>query len=203
MSATAVKPVPNLATLISALIDGKVELSNELFVPLGAAPPKVIWSPAEGDLDDSRLVDLLRAWTEERDRTGRVPCPDWVEPEVLMSVLGYLMLLEPVDDGRDFRYRLYGTEISRRFMRDLTGHLVSEVPVANSRMFFLSVYQAAMVRREPIFTWHAPPPSVHVTSWSRLILPLCDDDEQVCRFLVGNIPGPWRGPETTTLIMGS
>jgi hypothetical protein len=189
-----------LAELIEALVRGEFAPCERLFSDQNALKPLIRWAPDPADVSDDRLRKLLQTWTEEYDRSGRLPHPDWVEPERLLFAVGYLMLLEAVDGARDFQYRLYGTEISRRFMRDLTGHRVSEVPFRMSRLFFLAVYQAACIRKCPIYTEHAPPSSVHVTSWSRMILPLSSDGDTVDRFLVGNIPGRWRGPDDLAVV---
>ena len=189
-----------LSDLSTALVRGDFGPCERLFSDKSAEKPLIRWAPDPMDLKDERLRTLLEIWIDERDRIGRLPHPDWVEPERLLFAIGYLMVLSVVDGGRDFRYRLYGTEISRRFMRDLTGHLVSEVPFRMSRLFFLAVYKAACIRKIPIFTEHAPPSSVNATSWSRMILPLSTDGETVDRFLVGNIPGTWRYPDDPALV---
>ena len=189
-----------LSKLSAALARGDSGPCERLFSDMSADKPIIRWAPDPVDLNDGRLQTLLEIWTAERERTGRLPHPDWVEPERFLFAIGYLMLLDVVDGGRNFRYRLYGTEISRRFMHDLTGHLVSDVPFRMSRLFFLAVYKAACTRKIPIFTEHAPPSSVNATSWSRLILPLSTDGATVDRFLVGNIPGTWRSSEDTAMV---
>jgi len=192
---------PSLEILVDDLVAGDTARCDEMFRLSGAKPPVVIWEPAAEDLWDPRLRDLRAAWTAEREQCEGLPHFSWVEPGRVPSVIGFLMLLQVEQGGADFRYRLYGTEISRRFMVDLTGRRVSEVPVAMSRLFFLAVYRAAIARGEPVFTWHAPPLHVHVTSWARLILPLAGDHGAIERFLVGNIPGSWRGPDSGPMSM--
>lgn len=181
--------------LVDSLVAGDPVPCERLFAAQNADKPVIRWTPEPSSIPDARLGRLLAAWLAERERTGVLPHPDWVEPADLMFVVGYLMVLEAVEGGVDFRYRLYGTEISRRFMRDLTGHRLSEVPFRMTRLFFLAVYRAACIRKLPIYTHHAPPSSVNVTGWSRMILPLSRDGTTVDRFVVGNIPGPWRGSD--------
>lgn len=185
--------------LVRSLIAGDRGVCEQMFAEEGAEKPEILWSPRPDQLKDARLRAMLVLWNAERERSGRIPHPDFVEPVLFREALGYIMVLDVLEGGRDFRYRLYGTEISRRFMRDLTGRLVSEVPFRLPRMFFLAVYQAAIALRTPIFTKHAPPSLVHVTSWSRLILPLSSDGAEIDRFLVGNIPGTWRGHDEAAL----
>lgn len=185
--------------LVRSLVAGETRACDELFAEENAEKPEILWNPKPDQLEDARLRAMLAEWNAERARSGRVPHPDCVEPLRFREALGYIMVLDVVEGGRDFRYRLYGTEISRRFMRDLTGRLVSEVPFRLSRVFFLAVYQAVIELQVPVFTKHAPPASVHVTSWSRLILPLSSDGNAIDRFLVGNIPGTWRGDDGAAL----
>ena len=45
----------------------------------------------------------------------------------LACVLRNLAIYEPIEDGRDFRFRLAGTAFMRRFGRDVTGLKLSEI----------------------------------------------------------------------------
>ena len=78
---------------------------------------------------DARLHPKLRAlwqfWDELRG-PRLAPRTDEVHALVLKPWLGSILLLDVIDGGRDFRYRLYGSVAAERFGFDLTGRLVSQ-----------------------------------------------------------------------------
>lgn len=79
--------------------------------------------------DDPRLHPKLRElWAFwDRLRGARVmPRQDEVHALVLKPWLGNVLLLDVVEGGRDFRYRVYGTIVVEHFGFDLTGRLVGE-----------------------------------------------------------------------------
>ncbi len=118
-----------------------------------------------------------------------------IDPLDMWPALGFVMLVDVVDDGADFRFRVYGSAIAQSVELDVTGKLMSEVPWKGVVMdFFYAVYRAVLIRPEPLYTEHEPPTTIGVKLWHRLMLPLMDEDRKVCRVLVGNVPGEWRKP---------
>ena len=168
---------------------------GHFYADLGMPTPRIIWSPKAEELEQAQLQFLLTYWRGLRDDAGRVNvgCIDALD---MRPALGYLMLLDVLDDGTDFRYRLYGSVIAQHANFDMTGRRLSELkPDQGVGAFFHVVYRAVLARPEPVYTEHAPPPKIRVKLWYRLILPLFGDDGAVCRLLVGNIPGEWRNPD--------
>jgi hypothetical protein len=99
------------------------------------------------------------------------------------------MLLDLVEGGRDFRYRLYGSMIASISGFDMTGKLLSEHPASPYvTEFALASYRAAVQRREPVFSERHPVGAVQATRWQRVALPLIDDDGVVTRLLAGTAP---------------
>jgi hypothetical protein len=173
------------------LAGGDAALVEGLLTAHGLAPPTVRWDPGPADLPRAPLPFLLDYWRERRGPFGMPPV-EMVDPFALRPALGYLLLLDVIEDGWDFRYRLYGSEIARHSKRDYTGLRTSDIAFTGVSRFYLACYRAVLMRPVPLFTENAAPASVSVASWHRLILPLADDAGRVIRFLVGNIPGPWR-----------
>lgn len=159
---------------------------NRLFKDDGAAVPEIIWSPSEDQLDIPVQVELLRYW-QRIGGTGRFPAADAIDPLDMKFALGYLMLIDVLEDGSDFLYRLYGSSIALHYGQDMTGRRTSEFS-GRIGIFFRAVYRASMLRRSSIFTVHEPPKHVFVKRWRRLVLPLVDADGAIVRFLVCNIP---------------
>jgi hypothetical protein len=73
-----------------------------------------------------RGQELVRIWTEARD-SGRPMARGDVPSRKLLKLMPHLFLLEPNADGSDWRFRLAGTAIGRRFGADPTGSLISEI----------------------------------------------------------------------------
>jgi hypothetical protein len=73
---------------------------------------------------DTRL--LLDTW-RRLDASGGFIVGIHIPSRSLVSTLGGLSLYEPVDGGRDFRVRLAGSSLLRRFGRDIGGALLSQV----------------------------------------------------------------------------
>lgn len=162
------------------------------FAQNGAPPPRVVWNPDEDDVRQEPLRFLVGFWRMHR-AGGRLPGVDMVEPFALKPALGYIMLLDVLDDGWDYRYRLYGTNIAQRLGQDLTGRRTSDISKrAFTGSFYIAGYRAVLARRAPLFTVSASPRYVAAVDWWRLALPLAGPDGAIARLLVGNVPGDWR-----------
>ena len=162
-----------------------------LFEAAGFPQPVVCWNPDQATLPAPQLTAIGTFWSDLVAREGQ-PDPAHIDPAAFVPALGYLMLLEPLDDGRDFRYRLYGTQIARWSGLDLTGQRVSEITGAGVRThvqaFFMAGYQAVVARRQPLYSAHVPPAERTTATWHRLILRFWDMATAVSRLLVGNVP---------------
>lgn len=164
------------------------------FLAHDIAPPIFRWNPQVGTLVEAPLKVLFRWWRAQRV-AGGIPSVDAVDPLALKEALGYLMILDVLEDGWDFRYRLYGSEIAQHAKRDYTGQRTSELKVVSPiPTFYIACYRAVLVRPEPLLTRNQPPTDVATTTWTRLVLPLTDGGGRIARFLVGNVPGTWRQP---------
>ncbi len=159
---------------------------NSLFQAQGLAEPTFAWDPRADQIEPDILQQLLAYWHDLRgDRV--FPDPKEIDPFDFKFALGYIMLLDVIDQGADFRYRLYGTKIALAYNKDRQD-LRTSVFEGVIREFFTAVYRAVLIRRIPIFTEHEPPPNVYVSSWRRLILPYGANQDRIERFMVGNVP---------------
>lgn len=126
-------------------------------------------------------------WAAERDRCGGIPRAAWFDPLGVKPALGSLLLLEPVDGGLDFVYRVYGTVVAREAGIDWTGRRVGELHEP-ARSAFLSQYRAVCELGVAIYAEHDAPILIsHVLRWCRLILPLTDSHDRINRLLVVNV----------------
>lgn len=175
--------------LVQTILNDDEAAFLAFFRQAGAPPAGFKWRPSESDLTQGALQFLLGHWNRLR---GEAPAPNQnlIDPLELREALGHIMILDALEDGADFRYRLYGSKIAARTGFDMTGKRVSELtssPVM--AVFFGAAYRAVRIRCEPLMTVHSPPPEVSVMKWTRLILPLLNDAGRVERLLVGNMPG--------------
>lgn len=133
----------------------------------------------------AELCALHRFWLEKKLRAGgRLPSRSAIRPEELKPWLGWINLLEVVDGGRDYVFRLYGSNVAREFARDLTGRSISELPPEHVPIV-TAPFQRVMRERLPCATRHL----IHIEGrsfvWERLVLPLAEDGEAVDILLIG------------------
>jgi len=187
------------AEIRSALLEERVTDIGAVFLRNGAHPPDLAWDPEPGIIEDGRLQQLRTYWKAKAGDSPAAPSRA-IDPAEMRFILGYVMLLEVLDGGADFRYRLYGSLIAERFGRDVTGQTVRAFGDSEYIInFFLATYQAVTEARRPLLSTHFPRPGSQTASWTRLILPLSDEAGAISRLLVGQIPGAWRprAPGTT------
>jgi hypothetical protein len=151
-------------------------------------------SPEPGDIADPRLVRLLAHWNElyALVSIGGMPLVRAFDPTPVRFIIGWLMIVEPIEGGADFRYRLYGSQIAATTGRDLTGCKVSD----SFPMFAAwtsQLYRDAMAHKHPVLTRHSPRRYVPVEQWERLILPFAAPDGSVAWFLIGAVIVKKRG----------
>jgi hypothetical protein len=161
--------------------------------------PYVKEDPSPADFHDERLARLLAYWVS-RCSPSELPPVAAIDPLELKFLLGWLMIMEPVEGGADYRYRLYGSYVADAFGRDLTGQRIGQSFPDISR-FVISIYQQLLRNRRPILTRHTPPSLIPVDRWERLCLPFVDAEGTITRIVVGTIahgvkrierePPPW------------
>jgi hypothetical protein len=150
-------------------------------------PPELTWSPGAERMVAPPLAFLASAW-DELTRDAPLPHIRQIDPFRLRPALGHIMLIEPVEDGRDFRYRLYGSIIAGISKLDMTGRFASEHP-ASPHVTELSIatYRAQLRRPEPVYMTRNPQGAKHTRRWQRLALPFVDDSGRIARFLCGTV----------------
>lgn len=145
------------------------------------------WDPETRDLPTTAMRAAQAYW-QSLPRNGGLPEVLQVEPERLRAALGYIMLVDVGEQTGDFRYALYGSKIAAVSGFDLTGKSIWDIPTLSAvQVFFAGCYLAVGRARRPLYSVHEAPPSITVSAWHRLILPLGRAGE-VRRFLVCNQP---------------
>jgi hypothetical protein len=158
------------------------------FAARGARGPALHWQPDIEVLAAHQLRFLLRYWQDLRG-TRCLPAYREIDAVEMRPALGYVHLLDTVEGGRDFRYRVFGSIVAAVSDFDMTGRLASTLKAsAYVGEFGLASLRAVFARREPLFTVHGPPTATYTATWHRLMLPLADDQGDVARVLVGMVP---------------
>lgn len=178
------------------LASGDAGALNSWFGSEGIDFPIVVWNPKTEDLVTDPVRFLFKFWNGKK-LDGEVGMRSAeLDPLDLLPAMGYIMVLDVLDGGRDFRYRLYGSKIAEIAKFDSTGLKISETKAHPlMKAFFSTVYEAVLQRQEPIYTQHNPPPNLTIATWHRIVLPLHDGDGNLDRFLVGNVPTPFHDAE--------
>jgi hypothetical protein len=166
---------------------GVIEPIATVFESFGAEPPDARWNPAVADLPAEPLRFLLDHW-QSLPRQPDIPHQRDIDPVSLRPALGYIMLLDAVEGGRDFHVRLYGSTIAEISGFDLTGKRLSEHRAsAYTTEFAIAASRAALNRRQPLYTTRRPVAADFTSQWPRLALPFADDQERATRLLVGTV----------------
>jgi hypothetical protein len=170
------------------ILAGDMTAIEAVFIENGAQPPSLAWNPSAGQAGAPAMRFLMDYWRDNAP-AGTLPHLKQIDPAELRPALGYLMLLDAVDGGRDYRYRLYGSIVASVSGFDMTGKLLSEHPAsAYVTEFAIASYRAALRRRAPVYTERSPVGAVQAIRWQRIALPLVDDSGAAVRFLAGTAP---------------
>jgi len=178
-----------VAAWAAALAAGEPHDLHDTFMAKGGAAPEIVWDPPVDRLGAPQLRFLLRYWTELAG-ARRMPGVREIDALEMRPALGYINLLDVIEGGEDFRYRVFGSVIAAVAGYDMTGRMVSALKTAPYMAeFALATCRAVVERGEPLLTEHRPPPSTMLTvAWHGLVLPLAGDSGAVARLLIGSVP---------------
>lgn len=129
------------------------------------------------------LHSLYALW-EARRGERPVPARQDIDVLELRPWLGWLTVMDMVDGGADFIYRIFGTSQAAQVGVDLTGRRASTVPLV-TQSFLDHLRQAAAVAR-PIYGVRVIEISArgYAYRWQRLILPLTRQSEAIDTFMI-------------------
>jgi hypothetical protein len=192
-SATFLEREPNEEARIAAwaaqIAAGDLSAVTARFLDSGwPQGPTLVWQPQAQDVTPPQLKFLLGYW-HARKGERLAPPISAIDPFNLRPALGYIAILEPLEGGRDFRFRLYGTAIAAAGEFDMTGETLSALR-ANAHLveYELALHRAVLKRAAPAYTWHVPPATVSSAIWHRLVLPFATDSGEIVRFMTGVVP---------------
>jgi hypothetical protein len=137
--------------------------------------------PAEAGSTGSGIIDGVLAYWRSIHPPGRpFPARAHLDPVELGTLLSFVFLVDVIGDGRDFRYRLVGTDIVNHTVRDNTGRLLSELVAQGSQHSLARLYGIAVERRQAMMQWLVYENGVGLRRWYQtLVMPLSADGQSI------------------------
>lgn len=181
------------AMLVADDIDGAEALFDWGDVPA----PTIVWNPSPRTLPHPTMIKFYEAWAAMPRHGGQnLPLASDFDILTFEDAMGFMMYLDVLDGGADFRYRVYGSRVAHYSGFDLTGKRLSQAQIPSiTREFMAACYMAVTARRDPMFTFHSSPRHFLKVAWNRIAVPLVDADGAVIRVIGANIPTGDRQPE--------
>jgi hypothetical protein len=105
------------------------------------------------DREEPPLLTFVRDYWHKQRGAAAMPQRKDIAPSHMKTHLRHILLVDVVERGEDFRYRLVGSELQRYFHGDPSGKLMSEAlalfgPETVRRT--LATYRAVIERRAPL-----------------------------------------------------
>lgn len=101
--------------------------------------------------EDPVLAPVLAYWTRKRGN-ARMPRKADIDPtEMPKAALPHLQLIDVVDGGARFRYRLVGTASVNVYGADYTGKYINDIAYGDRLEFILKVYRTVCDLQMPVF----------------------------------------------------
>jgi hypothetical protein len=178
-----------IGALTKAIEAAEPAPAHRLFKNGGLPEPQFQWNPSLAEIDNQMLRSLAGYWQSLRE-DERPPLLTKIDALAMKEILGFILLVDTLDGGADFRYRVYGSKVADLTGEDFTGFRVSQSRIGNVlSTFLIACYKAVVKRPAPLLTCHQHMlPRCRISQWTRLMLPLRDNQDVVSRILVGCVP---------------
>ncbi|WP_282609246.1 PAS domain-containing protein [Pelagibius sp. Alg239-R121] len=147
----------------------------------------------KAQITDDRHQALLDYWVEKR--AGRaMPDRSDIDPIDIPKLLPDIGLLDVIDGGRRFYFRVVGSSINRAFGHDYTGHFLDEVAPIGYSQFITLLYRKVVQTRSPVYSLgKCRYRDASVRSIQRLLLPLTRDSDGVEQIFYSTCLGGIQG----------
>lgn len=130
-------------------------------------------------LTDARIRRAYEFWDTLRD--GReMPARADIDPADIVPILPFVILVDVILDPLDFRFRLAGTDVVRRFGETLTNRRLREIDTDGKYQQIFDEYALTVTRRKPeIFTEEFVRHDGKFVKYTRLLCPLSADGQRI------------------------
>jgi hypothetical protein len=132
-------------------------------------------------------AQALHALWDAKRHARAMPARSDFAFEDLRRWLGNLVLVDVLDRGADFLFRVYGTTVAHFFGHDLTGRRLSQLAAMPQRIC-REEYGDVVTSRRPRYVVRRPSIRRVYANAARVILPLSRDGRGVEQLLVGFYP---------------
>ncbi len=145
-------------------------------------------------LESAGMLGFFEVWRRAcRSRGRALPSRADIDILELGTYIGELSLLEVIEGGADFRYRVLSEGAAKLLGTDYTGKLLSETARDAERLARLAQrYRRVVETRVPWFSRTPAMPEMPVAYTTRLVLPLSEDGSEVSMIFVARKSGPPR-----------
>ena len=138
----------------------------------------------------SPLRELHCYWSKRRD--GRsMPARADIDIALIPTLLQYVFLVDVIEDGRDFRFRLAGTHFRETTGQAVTGQLIAEVFPQQFGDEVRRIWSKVVEERRPVLgrgnLWIT---GREYVKWEGTVLPLASDDCAINMLLGGVVFHP-------------
>ncbi len=133
-------------------------------------------SPAPVD-GAPREIAIFRDYLTQCRGTAAIAPRSAFDPIQVPRLLPYLFLVDLVDDGQDFRYRLIGGHIREHSPTNFVGRRLSEIRDIGSQGRLLEIYRQVVTEAAPVAARipYATPELAAASHYDLLVVPLADD----------------------------
>lgn len=155
--------------------------------PLPRSLPETAADEFAAALGATMLAELYIYWRTKRgDRFA--PSRADIDPVEMPRLLPHLMLIDVIDGGARFRYRLAGTEIESRFGCSMVGRYIDEMMRGRYADYLHDLYRELVSSRRPLYSESAyGSDDDSPLQARRLMLPLSSDGAGVDMVLAGQL----------------
>ncbi len=134
--------------------------------------------------DDPLLGSALAYWIEKRGERAMPRRRDIDPTEIPRKILPNLQIIEAIDGGARFRWRLVGTASVDAYGSDYTGAYADAIFSDDRLAFIQNIYRSVVRLKTPVFTRNRYHTTKNVDVFAnRIYLPLSDDDAEVDHIL--------------------
>jgi hypothetical protein len=130
--------------------------------------------------DDPILGPALAYWIRKRG-TAATPRKSDIDPtEIHAKILPKTQIIDVLDDGARFRYRLVGTALVEANGKDYTGKYPDELLSEDRAAFVLNIYRTVCRIKRPLFTTNRYHTTKNIDLFTnRIYMPLSEDGVNV------------------------
>jgi hypothetical protein len=130
--------------------------------------------------DDPVLGSVLAFWVRKRGARSMPSKRDMDPMEIPPALLPNLQIIDVLDGGKSFRYRLVGTALVRAYGEDYTGKYSDKLLDPELRRAMHEMYEVVYKSKAPLFAHHKYKTSKDIDPVTdRIYMPLSDDGVDV------------------------